>query len=164
MCDIHLVLKIWLCPVRTLRLKHLNCPNVSHWWEEECLHKCDKVKVGMQQLHVEIQCHPFPWVCKIHLECVIKLQMVQDIRALSSNLTLSPLWNSIRVLNLLSCSHCTIVCAEIVIQMLLCSSCVIGGVFWQLIQCHQVTFGAVWFVVQEDQMKTCWGRIQIQGM
>ena len=124
----------------------------------------DKVKVRMQQLHVKIQCHPFPWVCKIFLECIIQLQMVQDIGASSSDLTLSPLWNSVRVLNLLSCIHHAIVCTGIVVQMLLCSSCVINGVFWQLIQCHRVTFGAVWFVVQEDWMKTCWGRIQIQGM
>ena len=137
MHDIHLVLKIWLSPVGTLHLNHLDHPNLSHWWEEECLHERDKVKVRMQQLHTKIRCRPFPWVCRIHLVCIVKLWMVQDIGAPSSNLTLSPLWNSVQVLNLLSYIHHAIVCAGIIIWTPLCSSSVIDGRFQWLCQCPQ---------------------------
>ena len=41
-----------------------------------------------------------------------------------------------------SCIRRAIVCAGIVVQMLLCSSSVIDGVFQRLCQCRRVTFEA----------------------
>ena len=164
MRDIHPVLKIWLSPVRTLRLNHLNRLDVvinrkGNAFASVIWQKSESSNSSSRYSAVHL-----PWECKIRLECIAKLQMVQDIKASSSDLTLSPLWNFVRVLNLLSCIRRTIVCAGIIVQMLLCSSSMIDGVFQRLCQCRQVTFEAAWFVAPEDRMKTCWGRIQIRGM